>query len=147
MMAATSTISDLKFLQRILPIEDLREFWYRNSRSTIFSTRYTLLSTYNPKKKSLLWLTISFKYCKKQITIWAWNGQVIGFLCLLIFTYLRLSIDREQSNINQEQSRGPDCISPFLSWTWIFVLDLKVHHSNSTRFIFCHSLPTLKLKS
>ena len=46
-MATSSTTLDFEFLQRILPIEDLREFGYKNTRSTIGGIRSTLLSLEN----------------------------------------------------------------------------------------------------
>ena len=48
LVATTFTTPNLEFLQRILPIEDLRELWVQNPRSTIIGTRCTLLSLKPP---------------------------------------------------------------------------------------------------
>jgi len=54
MYATNSTTLDLKFLQGILPIEDLRESsGYKNLRSIIEDTRSTLLSLKTTARVSL----------------------------------------------------------------------------------------------
>ena len=95
---------------------------------------------------------MSFKYWKKWIVIWASNRQVMGFLCLLIFFWYATSDWSRgielQSNNNWEEARAIK--RTILQLTFFhpelefFVLDLKVHHSNSMKLTFCHDLLTLQ---
>ena len=89
-----------------------------------------------------LWCPLNTaKKKKKRIAIWDWNGQFMGFLCLLICDSQPIE---QQSRAIEQQSREPNCISLFIILNKFFVLDLKVHHSNSMRLTFCHGLPTLQ---
>ena len=91
---------------------------------------------------------MSFKYYKKGIMIWAWNFLVIGFLRLLIFVDLQFSIDQTIIESNQTVIERTILHLTFfilnLSFFFFFVLDLKVHYSNSMRLTFSHGLPTLQ---
>ena len=88
---------------------------------------------------------MSFKYYKKGITIWAWNGLVIGFLRLLIFADLKFSINQTIIESNQTViERTILHLTFFILNLSFFVLDLKVHYSNSMRLTFGHGLPTLQ---
>ena len=79
--------------------------------------------------------------------IWDSNGQVMGFLRLLIFIYLfifsdiRLSIDRVPIERNRLQ------LISFHPEHEFFVLGFNVDHSKLKRLSFCpvcYGLPTLQ---
>ena len=84
---------------------------------------------------------MSFKYWKKQLTIWASNGQVMGFLRLLIFADMRFSIDRKSLVAIEYQLNETACNSFFfISNLRFFFLDFNVDHSKPMRLSFCHVL-------
>ena len=91
---------------------------------------------------------MSFKYWKKQLAIWASNGQVMGFLHLLIFCWYA-TFDRSSTNqmtfdwlsTNQTKQLVTHFFHPELEF---FVLDFNVDHSKPMRLSFCHGLLTLQ---
>ena len=68
---ATSTILDLKTLQGITPVEDMRELFRYKTLDT--KEAHSSLSK-NPWKPYLRLAYDSFKYWKKRIKIWVSNG-------------------------------------------------------------------------
>ena len=79
---------------------------------------------------------MSFKYWKKHIAIWASNGQVMGFLQLLFFCWYVTS-DQSRGIVQQSNRNRIAIERTKLQLTFfhleleLFVLDLKVYHSNS----------------